>query len=387
MRAVVWHGRGDVRVDEVPDPRIEEPTDAIVRVTASGICGSDLHLYGKVMPGMKEGDILGHEPLGVVEEVGSEVKHIAPGDRVVVPFNISCGDCFYCARGLHSQCETTQNTKWRKGGSLFGYTHLYGGVPGGQAEYLRVPQAHFGPIKVPEGPPDERLVLLADVLPTAWQGVVYADVPKGGTVGIWGLGAIGQACARVAFHMGAERVIGVDHVPERLELAREHGVDTIHFGEVGDVTDVVLDMTRGRGVDSGIDAVGTEAAGSIVDSVLQATKVVQADKLNALHNCMGSIRRGGTLSIVGVYFGMMHMFPLGDLMDKQIAIRMGQANVRRWSDDILPLLIDDDVLGTQDLITHALPLQQAPYGYELFQKKMDGAVKVVLKPRPSTPAA
>ncbi len=380
MKAVVWHGKGDVRVDEVPDPRIEEPTDAIVRVTSTAICGSDLHLYGKLIPGMKEGDIVGHEAMGVVEEAGAEVRHVVPGDRVVIPFNIACGDCFYCDRGLYSQCETTQNTKWRKGGSLFGYTHLYGGVAGGQAEYVRVPHAHFGPIKVHEGPPDARFLLLSDVLPTAWQGIAYADVPPGGTVGVWGLGPVGQMCARVAFQAGAERVIGVDRVPERLAMAGRYGVETVNPDEVDDVTDIVVDMTGGRGVDAGIDAVGTEAAGSMVDSVLQATKVVQVDKLVALHNCLGSIRRGGTLSIVGVYFGPMQMFPLGDLMDKQIAIKMGQANVRRWTDEIMPLLTEEDPLGVEDLITHVLPLAEAPSAYEMFQQKEDGAVKVVLKP-------
>ena len=379
MRAVTWHGSQDVRVEDVPDPRIEEPTDAIVRITSTAICGSDLHLYGGKVIKLEEGDILGHEPMGIVEEVGAEVRHLAPGDRVVVPFGISCGDCFYCGQGLHSQCETTQVTEHGKGARLFGYTHLYGGVPGGQAEYLRVPQAHFGPIKVPDGPPDTRFLYLADVLPTAWQAVAYADVPDGGTLGIWGLGPIGQMCARVALHRGAGRVIGVDRVPERLAMAERHGVETVDFDAVDDAATAVREMTAGRGVDAAIDAVGMESAGSKLGAIAQAMKI-QMDRLEALRTCMGAIRRGGTLSISGVYVGLEQNFPLGDLFDKQIQIRMGQANVRRWVDDILPLLGEDDPLATDDLATHVLRLEEAPHGYEIFQKKDDGAIKVILRP-------
>lgn len=379
MRAVVWHGKEDVRVDEVPDPRIEEPTDAVVRVTSTAICGSDLHLYSKLWPALKEGDIIGHEPMGIVEEVGAEVVHIKPGDRVVIPFNIACGTCWQCADRFYSQCETTQNKSVRKGGSLFGYTHLYGGVPGGQAEYLRVPQAHFGPIKVPEEPPDIRFLYLSDVLPTAWQAVVYAAIPPRGSVGVFGLGPVGQMCVRVARHLGAERVIGVDQVPERLALAQKYGAETVDFSAVGDVTNVFFELTQGRLVDSVIDAVGMEAAGSVVDSVLSTIKA-QPDKLIALHHSLGAVRRGGTVSITGVYSGHFPLFPLGDLFDKQISVRMGQANVRRWVEDIMPLLGDDDPLGTEDLATHVLPLDEAPPAYRMFQKKEDGAIKVVLKP-------
>ena len=379
MRAVTWQGRHDVRVEEVDDPKIEEPTDAVIRVTSTAICGSDLHLYAKLWPVMKEGDILGHEPMGVVEEVGADVSHIGPGDRVVVPFNIACGGCWLCRRQLYSQCDTTQNKAVRKGGSLFGYTHLYGAVPGAQAEYLRVPQAHFGPVKVPEGPPDDRFLFLSDVLPTAWQAVVYADVSDGDTVGVWGLGPIGQMCVRIAFHLGAERVIAVDQVPERLRLAEEWGAETVDFSATNDITDAIWELTDARGVDAGIDAVGMEAAGSPADSVLAAMKI-QTDKLVALRNCVGSIRRGGTLSITGVYTGHYPLFPLGDLFDKQVAVRMGQANVRRWVDAIMPLLLERDVLGVDRFASHRLPFDQAPYGYEIFQKKRDGAVKVVLTP-------
>ncbi|MGI9049435.1 MAG: zinc-dependent alcohol dehydrogenase [Rubrobacteraceae bacterium] len=392
MKAVVWHGKEDVRVDNVPDPTIREPTDAIIKVTSTAICGSDLHLYGKLGPLMREGDIIGHEPMGIVEEVGRDVEHISPGDRAVVPFNVSCGHCYFCEEQLYSQCETTRdrgklaqgvNLLGRgRGASLFGYTHVYGAVPGGQAEYLRVPQAHFGPIKIPEeaaDAPDERFLYLSDVLPTAWQAIAYADVPEGGTVGVWGLGPIGQMCARIALNQGAGRVIGIDNVPERLSLAAKYGVETIDFSAVGNVRDVILDLTDGRGVDAGIDAVGMEAGGSLVGSILQATKV-QLDRATALRECASAIRRGGTLSISGVYAGPIQMFPLGDLFDMQIQIRMGQANVRRWTDEILPLLGDDDPLGTEDLATHTLPLQDAPLGYEMFQKKQDGAIKCVLKP-------
>ena len=392
MKAVVWHGKEDVRVDNVPDPIIQEPTDAIIRVTSTAICGSDLHLYSKLGPIMREGDIIGHEPMGIVEEVGAEVEHIEPGDRVVVPFNVSCGHCFFCEQQLYSQCEITQDKGKLaraasllgrgKGASLFGYTHVYGAVPGGQAEYLRVPQAHFGPVKVSEeaeGAPDERFLYLSDVLPTAWQAVTYADAPEGGTLGVWGLGPIGQMCCRIARHKGVERVIAIDAVPERLALAAKYGAETIDFGAVDKVRDVVLEMTEGRGVDAGIDAVGMEASGSFIDSILQTTKV-QLDKAHALRECMSSIRRGGTLSLSGVYTGPIQMFELGDLFDMQIQVRMGQANVRRWTDDILELLGDDDPLGTEDLKTHEMSLQDAPLGYEMFQKKQDGAIKVVLKP-------
>jgi threonine dehydrogenase-like Zn-dependent dehydrogenase len=378
VKAVVWHGKEDVRVDEVPDPAVQEPTDAIVRITSSAICGSDLHLYGGKVIKLEEGDILGHEPMGVVEEVGAGVNGLQRGDRVVIPFNISCGHCFYCEQQLYSQCETTAVHEHGKGASLFGYTHLYGGVPGGQAEYLRVPQAQFGPVKVPEGPPDERFLFLSDVLPTAWQAVAYADVPEGGTLAVWGLGPIGQMCCRIALHRGAGRVIGVDLVPERLEMAQRHGVETVEVSKVDDAATAVREMT-GRGADAAIDAVGMEASGSKLDSLLQATKL-QMDRLEALRTCMGSIRRGGTLSISGVYVGLEQNFPLGDLFDKQIQIRMGQANVRRWTDEILPLLTDEDPLGTGDLVTHRLPLADAPHGYEIFQEKTDGAIKVVLQP-------
>jgi len=389
MRGVVWHGREDVRVERVPDPRIEEPTDAVVRVTSTAICGSDLHLYAKLWPVMREGDVIGHEPMGVVEETGAGVTHVSPGDRVVVPFNISCGACWFCARGLFSQCETTRNEGRLprmasllgrgKGASLFGYTHLYGAVPGGQAELLRVPQAHAGLIPVPEGPPDHRFLFLSDVLPTSWQAVEYAEVPPDGTVAVWGLGPIGQMCARIARHRGAGRVIGVDPVPERLEMASRHGIETLDPAGVDDPAAAVRELTGGRGADAVIDAVGMEAGGSRLDAVLQATKI-QLDRTHALWQCMRAVRRGGTLSISGVYGGPVQMFPLGDLFDMQVTLRMGQANVLRWAGDIMPLLRDGDPLGVDDLATHEMALDEAPRAYAMFQAKEDGCIKVVLRP-------
>jgi threonine dehydrogenase-like Zn-dependent dehydrogenase len=394
MKAVTWHGRRDVRVDEVPDPRISKPDDVIVKITSSGICGSDLHLYEVLGPFMTEGDILGHEPMGVVAEVGPEVTAVQAGDRVVVPFNVSCGTCFMCGQGLHSQCETTQVREQGTGAALFGYTKLYGQVPGGQAEYLRVPFGNTLPIKVPQGPPDDRFVYLSDVLPTAWQAVEYAAVPAGGSLAVLGLGPIGDMCTRVAQHRGVERVIGVDLVPERLERARAHGVQAIDLREHDDdLVEVVRGMTDGRGADSVIDAVGMEAHGSPVAKVAHnltallpdavAGKFMQragVDRLHALYLAIDIVRRGGTISLSGVYGGMADPMPMLTLFDKQVQLRMGQANVKHWVDDILPLLLDGDPLGTDDFATHHLPLADAPSAYQMFQKKQDGAVKILLRP-------
>ncbi len=393
MKAVTWHGKRDVRVEEVPDPAIKEPTDAIIRVTTTAICGSDLHLYEVLGPFIGEGDILGHEPMGIVEEVGAEVTHISPGDRVVIPFNISCGHCYMCDRALYAQCETTQVREYDTGAALFGYTKLYGEVPGGQAQYLRVPQAHFGPIKVPDGPPDERFVYLSDVLPTSWQAVEWAEVPDGGSVTVFGLGPIGQMSARIARHRGY-RVIGVDIVPERLEMARRHGIEVIDGNETDDVPEAIKSMTGGRGTDSVIDAVGMEAHGYTVGKLAQtvtgmlpdkaaAAMMTRAglDRLAALQDAIETVRRGGTISISGVYGGMTDPMPMLQMFDKGITLRMGQAHVKRWVDDLMPLLTGDgDPLAVEDLATHRLPLDQAPHGYEIFQRKEDGAIKVLLKP-------
>jgi threonine dehydrogenase-like Zn-dependent dehydrogenase len=394
MKAVVWHGKRKVSVDQVPDPAIENPTDAIVRITSSGICGSDLHLYEVLAPFMQDGDILGHEPMGIVEEVGPEVTGIGQGDRVVIPFNISCGHCFMCDQKLYSQCETTQVREEGRGAALFGYTKLYGQVPGGQAELLRVPQAQFGPIKVPEGPPDDRFVFLSDVLPTAWQAVEYAAIPDGGSVAVFGLGPIGDMSARIAQHRGAEKVFGIDLVPERLDRARRRGVEVLDTNEHDDIAESLRSLTDGRGPDSVIDAVGMEAHGGTFGKVAQdlagllpdaiAQKMIEkagVDRLSVLHLAIDSVRRGGTISLSGVYGGQADPMPMMDLFDKQIQLRMGQANVKRWVDDILPLLGDDgDPLGVDEFATHHLPLDSAPEAYEKFQRKEDGMVKVLLQP-------
>jgi threonine dehydrogenase-like Zn-dependent dehydrogenase len=394
MRAAVWHGKRDVRVDTVPDPILKEPNDAIIRVTTTGLCGSDLHLYEVLAPFMSEGDILGHEPMGIVEEVGSAITNLAPGDRVVVPFQIACGDCFMCTNGLPTQCETTQVREHGMGAALLGYSKLYGAVAGGQAEYLRVPQAQFGPIKVPEGPVDDRFVYLSDVLPTAWQAVEYAAIPPGGSVAVLGLGPIGDMSCRIARHRGAERVIGIDLVPERLERARRNGFDVVAVERREQVVDAVRALTHGRGPDAVIDAVGMEAHGSPIGKAAHtmasllpdsmAEKLMTragVDRLAALHTAIEIVRRGGTLSIIGVYGGMTDPLPMLTLFDKQIQVRLGQANVRRWVDDLMPLVTDDgDPLGVEDFATHRLPLAEAPEAYANFQAKQDGVVKVLFKP-------
>jgi threonine dehydrogenase-like Zn-dependent dehydrogenase len=395
MRAVTWHGNHDVRVDTVPDPTIEEPTDAIIRVTSSGLCGSDLHLYEVLGAYIDPGDVLGHEPMGIVEAVGPDVTHIAPGDRVVIPFNISCGHCYMCDTGLMSQCETTQNHEHGTGASFFGYTKLYGQVPGGQAELLRVPQAQFGPIKVPEGPSDDRFVFLSDVLPTAWQGVRYAGVGPGDSLLVLGLGPIGEMATRIAQHLGVEHVMAVDLVPERLERARAHGVEAIDLDEHSDdLADHVRERTGGRGPDAVLEAVGMEAHGAPVGKLAHrlagllpdaaAQKVIETagiDRLSALNSAFDLVRRGGTVSISGVYGGAASPMNLMQLFDKQLQIRMGQANVKRWIDDLMPLVTrDDDPLGTETFATHHVPLEDAPDAYEKFQKKEEGTFKVLFKP-------
>jgi len=393
LKALTWHGKRDVRVDNVPDPTIQEPTDAVVRMTTTAICGSDLHLYEVLTPYLEQGDVLGHEPMGIVEEVGPEVTNISPGDRVVIPFQVSCGHCFMCERGLQTQCETTQVRDRDMGAALFGYTKLYGEVAGGQAEYLRVPQAQYTHVKVPEGPPDERFVYLSDVLPTSWQAVAYAEIPEGGSVSVLGLGPIGDMSSRIAKHLGF-RVIAVDLVPHRIERARRNGIEVLDLNEHDDVASEIREMTEGRGTDSVIDAVGMEAHGSpgaglaqqmttiMPDSVAQQMmEKAGSDRLNAFYTAIDAVRRGGTISLSGVYGGQADPLPMLTLFDKQVKLTMGQANVKRWVDDITPLLMGDgDPLGVEGFHTHQLPLDEAPHGYEIFQKKEDGAVKVLLKP-------
>lgn len=396
MRALTYQGKRDVRVETVPDPRIQDPTDIIVKITSTGICGSDLHLYEVLGPYLDPGDILGHEPMGIVEEVGPDVHSVAAGDRVVIPFNVSCGHCYMCGSGLHSQCETTQVREYGSGASLFGYTKLYGQVPGGQAEYLRVPFGNDLPIKVPHGPSDDRFVYLSDVLPTAWQAVEYADIPPGGSVTVLGLGPIGAMAARIALHRGAGLVIGVDRVPERLDRVSGYGatcLDLRRYDKAKELGDAVRDLTEGRGTDAVIDAVGMEAHGAPVAKAAHAAvgllpdkvgrrlmETAGVDRLTALHTAVDLVRRGGTISVSGVYGGSADPMPMLTMFDKQIQLRMGQANVKRWVDDLLPLLVDGDPLGVDSFATHHLSLEEGPQAYETFQKKADGMIKTLLVP-------
>jgi threonine dehydrogenase-like Zn-dependent dehydrogenase len=400
MRALTWQGNEHVEVTDVPDPRIQEPNDAIIRVTSTAICGSDLHLYGVLGPFLKPGDVLGHEAMGIVEETGAEITGLKPGDRVVIPFNISCGHCWMCSRGLFAQCETTQVRGQGKGAALFGYTSLYGSVPGGQAQYLRVPQAQFGPIKVPAGAPDEQFLYLSDILPTAYQAVAYAATPAGGTLAVLGLGPVGQLATRIARHLGVERVIGVDLVPERRAAAERFGIETLDPEAAGDTAAALIEMVDGRGPDAVIDAVGMEAHGSeetrfnMVTAVAQkatgllpdavaarVTDKAALDRLDALHTSIKAARRGGTVSVSGVYGGEVDPMPMMEMFDRGVQLRMGQAHVRRWIDDLLPLVSDDsDPLGVRQLATHHLSLEDAPRGYEIFRDKAEGCIKVVLQP-------
>jgi threonine dehydrogenase-like Zn-dependent dehydrogenase len=400
MRALTWQGNEHVEVTDVPDPVIQEPNDIVIRVTSTAICGSDLHLYGVLGPFLKPGDVLGHEPMGIVEETGPDITDLRAGDRVVVPFNISCGHCWMCERGLFAQCETTQVRSQGKGAALFGYTSLYGSVPGGQAQYLRVPQAQFGPVKIPAGAPDEQYLYLSDILPTAYQAIAYADVPADGTLAVLGLGPVGQMAARIARHLGVERVIGVDPVPERRAGAARFDAETLDPGAVDNTAAALIELTGGRGPDAVIDAVGMEAhghdeprsarliaagqklTGLLPDSV--AEKVADqgaVDRLDALHTAVKAVRRGGTVSVSGVYGGEIDPIPLMEMFDRGVQLRMGQAHVRRWIDDLLPIVSDDrDPLGVREFATHHLPLEDAPRGYEIFRDKAEGCIKVVLQP-------
>jgi threonine dehydrogenase-like Zn-dependent dehydrogenase len=397
MKAVTWQAKRKISVQDMPDPEIIEPTDAIVKITSTAICGSDLHLYEVMAPFMEKGDIMGHEPMGIVQEVGSKVRNVRTGDRVVMPFNIACGFCVMCKKGLTTQCEITQVREMNRGAALFGYTKLYGHVPGGQAEYLRVPHADFMAKKVPEGPPDERFLYLSDVLPTAWQAVKYANIPENSTVAVIGLGPIGEMATRVAAHHGAKKIIGIDLVPERLERAAAHGIDVIDVrdfeGDQQGLAQAVRDKLAGRGPEAVIDAVGMEAHGSPnVKAIQQLTGILPdkaaqkvfttagMDRLFALHSAIEMVGRGGTLSLVGVYAGQADPVSLDTLFDKQVQVRMGQANAPYWTQEILPLLTDENTFDVENFATHRLPLSEAPNAYDIFQKKQDNAFKIVLKP-------
>lgn len=394
MRAVTWQGKRTMTVETVPDPILRDPTDAIIEVTSTAICGSDLHLYEVLGPFMDAGDIVGHEPMGIVVEAGADTR-LSVGDRVVVPFTIACGRCWMCDRGLFSQCETTQVRAHDSGAALFGYSRLYGSVPGGQAEYLRVPHADFGPIRVGTELPDHRYLFLSDILPTAWQGVKYAGIGPGDTLAVLGLGPVGQFAARIGVHLGA-RVFGIDPVRERREMAARHGVEVVDATADGIAS--IRESCAGRGPDAVVDAVGMEAHGSPVGRAAHAAvgllpdalgrKLMETggvDRLAALHAAIDLVRRGGTVSLSGVYGGQASPMPLLTLFDKQIQLRMGQCNVKRWIDDLLPLVEDPaDPLGIDDLVTHRVPLGAAPQAYAMFQQKTDGCVKVVLDPRATT---
>lgn len=396
MRAVTWQGKRTMTVETVPDPILRDPTDAIIEVTSTAICGSDLHLYEVLGPFMDAGDIVGHEPMGIVVEAGADTR-LSVGDRVVVPFTIACGRCWMCDRGLFSQCETTQVRAHDSGAALFGYSRLYGSVPGGQAEYLRVPHADFGPIRVGTELPDHRYLFLSDILPTAWQGVKYAGIGPGDTLAVLGLGPVGQFAARIGVHLGA-RVFGIDPVRERREMAARHGVEVVDATADGIAS--IRESCAGRGPDAVVDAVGMEAHGSPVGRAAHAAvgllpdalgrKLMETggvDRLAALHAAIDLVRRGGTVSLSGVYGGQASPMPLLTLFDKQIQLRMGQCNVKRWIDDLLPLVEDPaDPLGIDDLVTHRVPLGAAPQAYAMFQQKTDGCVKVVLDPRATTPS-
>ncbi len=390
MKALTWQGKRNIEYTEVPDPRIQEPTDIIIKVTSTAICGSDLHLYELLGPYMHAGDIVGHEAMGVVQEVGSSVSRTKVGDRVVIPFNVSCGHCWMCERGLQSQCETTQVRSQGKGAEFLGYSALYGQVPGAQAEYLRVPHGDYGAMVVGSDLPDHRYLFLSDILPTAWQGVSYADVPEGGSLAVFGLGPVGQLAARIGVHLG-QRVIGVDPVPERRAMAARHGVEVLDFSS--DIAAELQDLTQ-RGPDSILDAVGMEAHGSGGAQVLQqatgllpdaaarkAMETIAVDPTSVLHASISAVRRGGTISLSGVYSGQATPMPLLEMFDKQIQLRGGQCNVRSWTDTMMPFTEDpSDPLGLDDLVTHTVPLSRGPELYATFQKKEDECIKVVLQP-------
>ncbi|MBB4041823.1 threonine dehydrogenase-like Zn-dependent dehydrogenase [Microvirga flocculans] len=390
MKALVWHGTTDIRCDSVPDPGIEHPRDAIIKVTSCAICGSDLHLYDHFMPGMKSGDIMGHETMGEVVEVGAEAKGtLKVGDRVVIPFTIICGQCDQCRRGNFSVCERTNRNGemaakafGHSTAGLFGYTHLTGGYAGGQAEYLRVPFADATHIKVPDGIPDEKLLFLSDIFPTGWQAAVQCDIEPTDTVAIWGAGPVGQMAIRSAILLGARQVVAIDRIPERLAMAKAGGAITINFDEES-VVERLNELTGGKGPEKCIDAVGMEAhaAGTVdamYDRVKQAT-MMETDRPHVLREMAYVCRPAGTLSVPGVYGGLLDKIPFGAIMNKGLTIRTGQTHVNRWTDDLLRR-IEEGQIDPSFVITHTVGLEQGPEMYKIFRDKQDGCIKVVLKP-------
>lgn len=389
MKAVRWHGKGDVRVEDAPDPRIEDSEDCIVKITSTAICGSDLHLFDGFAPGMKSGDIIGHEPMGEVVETGRACRNLKVGDRVVVPFTISCGRCWFCEHTLYSLCDNSNpnadeaaKTMGQSPAGLYGYTHLLGGFPGGQAEYLRVPYANCGPVKIPDGIPDEQVLFLSDIFPTGYMAAEHAEIEPGDTVAIWGCGPVGQFAIQSAWMLGAGRVIAIDRVPERLRMAEHHGrAETIDTSEK-DVYETLMEMTKGRGPDRCIDAVGAEAhASSSVVSALDKGREalhMEMDKPYVLQEIVKSCRKGGTVSIPGVYFSMT-VLPIGPLMNKGLTVRTGQTHVQRYLEPLLKKIVDGDI-DPSFVITHKVALADAPQAYKTFRDKDDGCIKVVLKP-------
>ena len=393
MKALRWHGKEDVRVDTVPDPTIEEPTDAIIRVTATAICGSDLHLYGGKVATLKEGDILGHEFMGEVVETGSSITNLSKGDRVVIPFTISCGHCFFCERDLYSLCDISNPNEdlarkqmGHAAAGIFGYGHITGGFPGGQAEYVRVPYANVGPLKVGGDLPDEKVLFLSDIFPTGYMAADNAEIQEGDTVAIWGCGPVGLFAMKSAWMLGAGRVIAIDHVPERLQLAESYAnVETIDSFDADEVYSKLMEMTNGMGPDRCIDAVGMEAHGSntvaeIIDTVKDAAKLdKQMQHPYVLQQMVKCCRKGGNLSVPGVYTGFLNMFPMGPAMNKGLTWKMGQTHMQKYMPSLLEKIESGDI-DPAAIITHRLSLDEAPKGYEIFQKKEDNCVKVVMTP-------
>jgi threonine dehydrogenase-like Zn-dependent dehydrogenase len=388
VKALVWHGKSDMRCENVPDPKIEHPRDAIIKVTACAICGSDLHIYNGVIPEMQSGDVIGHETMGEVVEVGSENTKLKTGDRVVVPFTIACGECVFCRNGYFSGCERTNPDRekatklWGNSpAGLFGYSHLLGGYAGGQAEYLRVPYADVGPLKVPEGMSDEQVLFLSDILPTGYMGAEMCDIHPGDVIAVWGCGPVGQFAIASAFLLGAERVIAIDRFPYRLQMARDKaGAETLNYEEV-DVIDALKEMTGGRGPDACIDAVGMEAHGHgpmfAFDRAMHAARM-ETDRPLALREAIKACRNGGTVSVIGVYGGYIDRFPMGSIMNRSLTIKAGQCHVQRYMRPLLEHIQNGDIDPTF-IITHTLPLDQAPHGYDIFKHKRDNCEKVVLK--------